>query len=305
MRRETPSNVPASVRQRLLNFAEENGHDFQDVLRRYGAERFLYRLSQSEFSQQLILKGAALFLVWTGAYYRPTRDIDLLKLGPPDIKQIEGMMRSICRIQCGEDGVIFPENSVRVWQIKEDDEYGGIRATFEGKLGRIRIPMQVDIGTGDAVTPPCKVEEYPAILGANPLRVVAYPRETVVAEKFEAMVELAMKNSRMKDFYDLWALASDFEFDGIVLCKATKATFLRRKTPLPETEPTALTPDFFKDQLKTAQWKAFLGKGEFKKQERDFGKVVRLIADFVMPPVRALVKHSDFDRKWSPGGHWK
>ena len=204
----------ASVRQRLLNRARKEGEDFQLLLTLYCIERFLYRLSLSEHSEQFVLKGAMLFLLWRERSYRPTRDLDLLGRGESSFAHLEGRFRSVCRTEVESDGVEFDPSSVRASEIREEQEYGGVRVAVAARLGQARITLQIDIGFGDAITPKAQKVDFPSILDFPRARLLAYPRETVVAEKFQAMVVLGIANSRMKDFYDLWELASDFGFKG-------------------------------------------------------------------------------------------
>jgi hypothetical protein len=183
-----PRNVAASVRQRLLNIAASSGEDFGLVLIRYALERLLYRLSQSAFRDQFILKGAMLFQVWTRSPHRPTRDLDLLGRGDPSLEHCQEVFREICRITVEDDGLIFSAETVNVEKIKEDQDYEGVRVKFLARLDNARVPIQVDVGFGDAVTP--GLLEYPTLLLMSAPRIQAYPMETVVAEKTEALVHL-------------------------------------------------------------------------------------------------------------------
>ncbi|MGH9866469.1 MAG: nucleotidyl transferase AbiEii/AbiGii toxin family protein, partial [Candidatus Acidiferrales bacterium] len=224
MSREKPRNLSASVRQRLFNLAQERREDFGLVLTKYGLERFLYRLAQSRYQDQFILKGALLFELWTHRPYRPTRDLDLEGQGGNSIPRIKRLFAEIMSQAVEDDGLLFDPKSLRVARIKEDQEYQGLRVNFMARLERARIHMQVDVGFGDVIVPPPKEIQYPAMLNFPNPRLRAYPREAVVAEKLEALVKLGMANTRMKDFYDLWKLSHDFDFDGAILTDAIKAT---------------------------------------------------------------------------------
>jgi hypothetical protein len=226
--RRATSNVAASVRQRLLNHAKERHEDFNFVLSRFAAERLLYRLSVSEHAETFVLKGALLFLLWTGHLYRPTRDVDLLGFGDSSIKRLEDIFRDICKAKVADDGLIFAADSVQGASIREDQEYDGVRITLLAFLEKARIPLQIDVGFGDAITPEVQAVEFPLLLASPTLpapRLNAYPRETVIAEKLEAMVTLGVPNSRMKDFSDLLTLARSFDFEGDVLVRAVRSTF--------------------------------------------------------------------------------
>ncbi|MBU4200491.1 MAG: nucleotidyl transferase AbiEii/AbiGii toxin family protein [Verrucomicrobia bacterium] len=289
MTRAQPVNTAASVKQRLLNLAREKGDDFQAVLQRYGLERILYRLGQSPYVSDYVLKGAQLFLIWHGDYYRPTADADLLGRGSADPEDQKKLWTAISQVPCKEDGLTIDTQSIRVAVSQIGAEYSGVRITMTAFLERTRIPLQVDIGFGDAVVPRPRRQDFPVLLQMPAPRLSAYCPETVVAEKFEAMVKLGLDNSRMKDFYDLWLLARDYKFDGDVLAHAIKATFARRKTRLPETTPVALTEEFYNAAIKRQQWKAFLNKGQFTEREEEFGAVCHRIRMFIMPVVESIM----------------
>jgi len=211
-------NVGHSVFQRLLNQARTHGEDFNLLLFRYGVERLLYRLSISPYTDRFILKGASLFLVWKGQNYRVTKDADLLGLGPADAEHLTDIFKEICQAASDDvDGIEFMPDTVRAAPIREEQAYDGIRVTLVGLLHQARIPLQVDIGFGDDVTPGPERIEFPTLLDAPGPKLLAYPRYTMVAEKLEAMVRLGVANSRMKDFYDVWLLSRLFEFDGRTL----------------------------------------------------------------------------------------
>src|SRR5713226_1204623 len=235
------SNIAASVRQRLLNLAHERGADFQLILIQYGVERLLYRFTRSAHKDRFVLKGAMLFSLWSNEPFRATRDLDLLGKGDNAVPAVVKIFSEICGTAVENDGIEFLSNSIEGEEIRDDQEYRGVRLSFEARLERARIPIQVDIGFGDAVAPSAEMVEYPVLLDHPAPRLLAYPREVVIAEKFQSMVDLGMANSRMKDFFDLWILASVFEFDGSRLVEAIAATFERRRTPLPATPPLALT----------------------------------------------------------------
>lgn len=255
------TNLIASVRDRLLNRAKADHVEFQQMLTRFALERLLYRLSISPHREQFLLKGALLFDLWFEEPHRPTQDVDFLGFGPDDLPRIAAMFRDICAIAV-EDGITFDPASVRASEIRLDANYSGIRVNLMGMLGNARCPVQADVGFGDAVTPEPEKSIYPTLLADLPaptLRV--YPRYTVVAEKFHAIVEHGMQNSRMKDFFDLWVLTNRSEFDAATLCKAITATFSRRGTTLPTSTPAGLSDEFAADSAKQAQWRGFAAKG--------------------------------------------
>lgn len=297
-------NTAHSVFQRLLNRARAGKENFNLLLSRYGMERFLYRLSVSSYRDRFILKGASLFLVWKGQNYRVTRDVDLLGSGSPDLKELAVIFREICGIDCKTDGMIYDVDSLKVQEIRETQEYHGVRITLAGLLNKARIPLQIDIGFGDAITPGPEDVEFPTLLDLPRPELKAYPRYTMVAEKLEAMVRLGLVNSRMKDFYDIWLLSTLFPFDGDVLRTAIEKTFNRRKTPVPDGIPFAFTPDFYEDRQKQVQWTAFVKKTKPDVQVDGLSMIIGEIRAFLQPVLNSIQSESDFEQEWQPGQGW-
>lgn len=254
-------NLAASIRARLLNRAKADKVEFQQMLTRFATERLLYRLSISPHKDQFLLKGALLFELWFQEPHRPTQDIDFLGFGPDELPRITAMFRDICAMSA-KDGITFDPASVRTIEIRIDANYGGMRVTLMGMLDNARCPVQADIGFGDAVTQEPEETTYPTLLPDLPApRLRVYTRYTVVAEKFHAIVEHGMQNSRMKDFFDLWVLTHRSEFDPATLHQAITATFNRRGTTLPTGTPVGLSDEFVADSAKHAQWRGFAAKG--------------------------------------------
>ena len=225
-RKTPPANVSASVRARLLKLAKERREDFTLTLVNYAAERFLYRLSRSKHRDQFVLKGAMLFAVRIGEQYRPTRDLDLLGLGEATEAAINTAVREIVATSVDDDGLVFDAGALEVHPIREDNRYGGLRAVMKAHLAEARIHVQIDIGFGDAITPAAMDLEFPTLLVGMPSpHVLAYPTETIIAEKVEAMVDLGISNSRMKDFCDVALAARRVSFVGEALVVAVRATF--------------------------------------------------------------------------------
>jgi len=301
----TKPNAGHSVFQRLLNYAKEHREDFNLVLFRYALERLLYRLSTSPHGDKFILKGASLFLVWFGQNYRVTKDADLLCSGPADVEHITAVFRELCQVASEDiDGMVFVADSVRAVQIREEQEYGGIRVTLVGMLHKARIPLQIDIGFGDAITPSPEKITFPTLLNAPAPELLAYPRYTMVAEKLEAMVRLGIANSRMKDFYDVWLLSKLFTFDGRTLCKAVSNTFERRSTSVPRGLPIAFTDDFRKDAQRQAQWRAFVRKAKPDTMADNLDVVINDIEAFMMPVVEAVRQDRLLKLIWAQGSRW-
>jgi predicted nucleotidyltransferase component of viral defense system len=298
-----PKDVGASVRARLLHLAREHGDDFQLLLTRYANERLLYRLAQSRYQGSFILKGATLFTLWTGHPHRATRDVDLLGVGDPSEGRIRDMFGEVIALEVADDGVEFDAGSLAVGPIREDQEYGGARVEMVARVTAARVRLQIDVGFGDAVTPPPVRMDLPVLLDFPMPRLLVYPRETVVAEKLDAIVQLGTANSRMKDFYDLFVLARGFEFDGALLVRAIRATFERRKTPLPAELPTGLTNEFATDPGKATQWMAF-GRKSGAHDAPDLRTTITTIVAFAEGPLAAAARGLPFGGRWLPGGPW-
>jgi hypothetical protein len=303
MTKDRITNVAASVHQRLLNIAKQGDRRFNDVLQHYAIERWLFRLSQSRHADRFILKGALLLVVWKTSVTRPTRDIDLLGRVSNDLESVRSLIVEIVQTRVEDDGLVFDPASVTTERIAEDADYEGVRAKFLGRLGKTRIAMQIDIGFSDIVTPAPVRVSYPTILEQPAAELLAYNRETTIAEKFEAMVKLGELNSRMKDFFDIWLLAGSFDFDGPSLAAAVRATFTRRQTAL-EVEPVCFADQFAHGPSKTAQWKAFIRRGLLTQAPAEFPEVVRSVHDFLQPVALAIAENWPFVRQWRAGGSW-
>ena len=305
MSQSESKNIGHSVFQRLLDYAKKRDEDFNLILVRYGVERLLYRLSISEHSKRFILKGASMFLIWKGQSYRVTRDVDLLGFGSSEAENIKTLFKYVSQLGSVDlDGIEFIHETVEANPIREEMDYGGIRVTMIGLLNNARIPVQIDIGFGDAVTPEPEMVEFPTLLNTPAPKFKAYPRYTMVAEKFEAMVKLGMANSRMKDFYDVWLLSRLFEFDGSILYQAVNNTFKRRSTSVPDGLPIAFTDDFIKDKSKQIQWRAFVRKSKAESVGENFGSVVYDIVVFLFPVLEALQNKKKFEMTWDLCGSW-
>lgn len=304
MTQKQPRNTAASVKARLLNLSKHQKEDFNYLLTRYAADRLLYRLSQSPYKQQFILKGATLFSIWSGEPHRATKDLDLLGHGSHKIADLQNMFQDICSVSCAEDGIAFKPETVTGEKIKEDQEYEGVRIKLTGQLASIMIQIQIDIGFGDAVTPRPQEVVFPPILDLPAPSLLIYPRETVVAEKFQAMVTLGVANSRLKDFYDIWFLCQKFEFQGEILRIALSNTFERRRTLLPTWLPFALTPEFSEDANKQKQWQSFVQRGQLKTAPVSLPDVIAVIGAFVIPPSLAAATQEEFFKTWTPTRQW-
>lgn len=300
-----PERVIQSVRQRLLEISRQRNEDFQFVLMRYAHERLLYRMTQSAHTDRFVLKGALLFHAWMNQPYRPTKDLDLLGFGDASPERMRAMLADICAVDVEPDGLVFDATQITISEIREKQDYAGLRIKLAVFLGKATIPMQIDIAFGDAVTPAASNIEFPAMLDMPPAVIASYPRETVVAEKLQTAVYLDIQNSRMKDFFDLFWLARFFDFEGLVLVNAIMATFERRKTDLPERMPTFMTEEFTNDRFKRSQWQAFFRKTNVSEISANLDMVIFNLKNFLLPPLKAAAINETFRFHWSPGGPWK
>lgn len=284
-----PRDIGASVRARLLTLAREKGQAFDLVLTRYATERLLYRLSTTPHRDRFVLKGAMLMTTWFDDPHRPTRDLDFLGYGDSAPEPMLAVFREICAID-ENDGIIFNVDALRVELIREELEYGGLRLRTTALLAGARITVVIDIGFGDAIEPGVEEINLPVLLDLPVPRLRAYARETVVAEKFQAMVMLGLANTRMKDFYDIWMLSRNYDFDGERLSRAIAATFERRGTAIPGDLPDALTTVFSTDATKQRQWVAFAR--DLAAEVPSLEVIVVDLAGFLMPHARQALQRT-------------
>jgi hypothetical protein len=304
MTRPPLKDVGASVRKRLTDTARQRDENAQLLMLRFAIERLIFRLSQSVYRDQFILKGAMLFSLWAPVPYRSTGDLDLLGQGDPTPARIAAIFKTLCGLTVQDDGVVYDGESVRAESTREDEDYRGVRVTLTATLAKARLALQIDIGFGDAVTPAAIEVVYPSLLDFQPARMKAYPPETVIAEKLEAMVTRGIGNSRMKDFFDIWVLAKTFSFEGGALAAAVAATFDRRQTALPEDTPVALTDAFAADANKQAQWRGFLQRTQLAMAPDPLPELTAFIASFLLPLLRTDAVAVMKNRHWPAGGPW-
>jgi len=299
-------NIKASIKARLQNKAKETNRSFSEVLQYYGMERFLYRFSRSKYADKFILKGALMFTVWQVPERRTTLDIDFLARYDNKVADIEMVMKDICNMQVGtDDGLMFDSKTVRGRKIKEDADYEGVCVKLRGFLERSRIPMQIDVGFGDIIYPKPKIIEYPIILDFPKPHLKGYPAESVVSEKFEAMVKLGLLNSRMKDFYDIWLMMRQFDFNGSNLSEALKRTFEHRKTSLPQNKPLFAEEIYDEKSDRQTLWKTFLKKGDIRHVPEKLDSIARDIEEFLIKPLDAINEGQEFKEEWKMPGPWR
>jgi len=299
-----PRNMAASVHDRLLERSRAKREDFNFILQRFAAERFLFRLGQSRFRDRFVLKGAMLFALWGGSVYRSTKDLDFTGYGPNDPEAVLDSLREICDLKVPDDGLLFDPSTLTAEPIREEAEYNGFRVRLQASLGSARIPMQIDIGFGNAIDPGPTDVEYPALLDFDAPHVLAYPHEAVVAEKFHALVVLGEASSRMKDLYDLYVIAGQFDFDGSKLRRAIRATFERRKTEITAEVPAGLAPRLYADAARAGQWRAYCDRSALPGAPRDLQQVGERVRGFLGPLWAALTGGHDLGH-WPAGGPWQ
>ncbi len=303
---ETQKNVAVSIQARLKNEAEQQGKTFAELLQYYGMERFLYRLSKSQYVDKFILKGGLLIYGWNIPLRRPTRDIDFRGYLDSSEKTILRAIKDVIAEPVPEDGIIFDASTINVEQTQIDADYEGIRVKFTGYLGKARIPMQIDIGFSDVLASRVERVEYPTLLKETKApRLKGYPRESIVSEKFHAMIRHAQLNSRFKDYYDIWLISENFEFEDHSLQKAIEKTFAKRQTDIPIERPVGLTSEFAKTNRD--RWTNFLNKFDLQNNHvEDFVNVVERIWSFIEHPIKiSLGKETSKGLYWTPQKGWK
>lgn len=288
-------NLPASIHQKLLNKARQSGRSFNEILQYYAIERLLYRLSISEYSELFILKGALMFNAWGLTNLRPTRDIDLLGHTQNTIDSVLKIFQDLSKLEAQPDGLEFDRAHIQSERIKEDADYEGIRITMPARLGKTRHTTQIDIGFADVITPAPERLDYPTILDLPAPHLYGYPPETVIAEKFQAMTVLGIANSRMKDFYDIWMLITNFEFESTVIQSAIERTFQNRGTELPTEKHIVFSDEFAEN--KRDPWNAF------SKKIRDenavpMNQIVAIMREFFFPVLHAGQQGIILKKKW-------
>jgi predicted nucleotidyltransferase component of viral defense system len=300
--------MAASVRQRLLDQSRASGQDFQRLLVRYGIERLLYRLSQTAARDRYVLKGAMLFAAWAEAPFRGTADLDLLGFGDDDTEAAHVTIVGLCNDESGAspDGLVFIADSVRVERTREDEDYRGLHVRLEARLKNTRIPIQIDIGFGDPVHPAPLDLDYPRLIADLPAaNIRAYPPETVIAEKFDAMVRFDAAATRLKDHYDIWAISETFPFDAATLTEAMRRTLAKRMRDAPAVWPASLTSEFAQQPDKLALWRAFLARSGPTLEPPAFVELIARLRIFLTPILHNLSgSGTTMQLRWIPGRDW-
>lgn len=293
-----------SIRHRLRNVLRSRGEDVSLGLQRYAAERFLYRLGQSAHRERFVLKGATLFAIW-GTTYRPTRDLDFTAYGDTDAAAVLNALRDICDTPDPVDALHFDAGSITLEPIRDGSEYPGLRVRLAAMLGGSRISVQIDLGFGNAIVPGPEEVEYRTLLGDAPPRIRAYPQESVVAEKLHAMVMLGPQNSRYKDFYDVYTMATNFRFERSTLVAAVRATFERRGTATPSEVPVALSGAFYADARRIAQWRAYIARSGMTDAPQDFTAIGERVMEFLGPVWEDVARSEQARGGWTVERGWR
>ena len=295
-------NLPASIRDRLLAQARDIGEDFNATLVRYAIERLLFRLGRSRHAALFVVKGAVLFDLWPSVPRRPTQALDLLGLGPASLPHLEAVFRELCGMEVA-DGLQFDPSTVRASLVRQDARHHGIRLVMMAWLDGARCRVRVNISFGDRITPAANDATVPPMLpelGAG--QVLAYPPETVVAEKLDAIAWFGRANSRVQDYLDLWVMARHLAFDGQRLADAVAATFQRRGTAWPGHVHDGLGGAFAREALKREQWQAFIVRHGLAAPRLE--DVVDAVRAFVLPAALAAHTEAPCPGRWLPGGPW-
>ncbi len=297
-------NIPASVHARLQNSAKKQNTSFQEILQYYGMERFLFRLSRTEYGTKLILKGGLIFYALDYPLRRATRDIDFRGYVDNSTDNLIKIMKQACSIDVPHDGLVFRDESIKIKEIMVDFDYPGFQITFDAFLGSAIIPLQIDVGFSDVINPAANEFTYPVLLDGMEAPIIkGYPSESIISEKFQAMVRLAEINSRWKDFYDIWMLSELQDFEGNLLQEAISATFKQRQTPIPKETPKGLTESFA--EANQRNWERFLSRNKITQENiQCFNNTITRLRLFLIPLIRAIVMNEPFQMHWKAGSDW-
>ena len=303
MRDRQITNLPASVLQRLRNESRKRNQIFQEILTYYGLERFLYRLSKSDYCERFVLKGALVMMTWPTRILRTTRDLDFRAYIRSDQDEVSRIIREICTVDIEPDAIRFDVDSVKTEIIIERAKYPGVRVYLIGYIEAVKIPLQIDLGFTDEINPPPMVVNFPTILDFPYPVVYAYQPETVLSEKVEAIYYLGDLNTRMNDFYDIWVISNEFQIDGSSLLEAVSTTFKTRGTRFEVKLSTLFSEEFI--DSKSDLWKAFLaGIGKEENASTNFESILVRIVEFIQPIMDVLTNDSKLDKKWDPKKGW-
>lgn len=299
-----PPGEPEAVERAIQKLARERGLEINALRTQYAMERLLYRLSKSPGTREFVLKGAMAFRVLSGDLHRPTQDLDFLGFGDPRPELVAELVRAAIAEEVPSDGLEFEQDSITATEVREAQEYGGVRVVVRGGLGRIPVTVRLDVGFGDAVTPEPVAAAFPALLGHPEAQIRSYPPETMVAEKLEAICRLGRANSRLKDYYDLYYISTHFETNGAILCAAIRNTFVRRSSAIPDGVPVGLTDEFASDPDKQSLWDGFRSRHLVDDAPRLLPELMQQVRDYLELPLAAASGRVDAPSAWTVGEGW-
>lgn len=307
MKTKVIKDPASSIRARLFALAKTNGDDFQRILTRYAIERLLFRLSQTEATERYVLKGAMLFVTWPEHVFRPTGDLDLLGQGDPTPEALKELFARVCQVELPDDGILFDSTTLKVEPVREADKYQGARLSMKAGLAGAVITVLIDIGFGDHVYPPPKRETFPPLLPGLPeVNILMYPPETVVAEKFEAIIRFGEANSRIKDFHDIWVTTRTFPFDLASIVEAVGGTLRRRETTIALEMPIGLTDAYAAIVEESGLWTGFLRRTPPAMKPPPFPQLQEELRRFFGPIIASLSFPEGARGRWDPvGGAWR
>jgi hypothetical protein len=297
-------NIPASTHARLQNLAKNRNKPFQEILKYYGMERFLFRLSQTKYGPKLILKGGLIFYALDYPLKRATRDIDFRGYVDNSVDNLIEIIKQTCSFNFPHDGLVFRDESIKIKEKMVDFDYPGFQITFDALLGSAIIHLQIDIGFFDVINPGMNDIHYLVLLDGMEAPIIkGYPPESIISEKFQARVRLADINSRWKDFYDIWMLSELKDFEGNLLQEAISATFKQRQTPIPKETPKGLTESFA--EANQRNWERFLSSNKMTRENiQSFNNTITQLRLFLILPIRAIVMNEPFQMHWRAGSDW-
>ncbi len=303
MKERDLKNIPASIHARLLNEAKARGESFDQVRQYFAIERFLFRLSKTEWAERFVVKGAIMLRAWGTPLGRPTRDIDFLGHVDNSSEAVAVAVRDCLAFDYPDDGIVF-DHEIETAEINTEDAYPGVRVVLRGNLDGGIFKLQLDISIDDAVVPDPEWVDYPTLLDLDAPRILAYQPTTALAEKYETIVSKGITNSRLRDYYDIWLLSTSHPFDGAELTASIGATFSHRGTPMPSEVPPGLTESFYANSDAQSRWKSFLVTRGVNAPD-DLAEVCATIADFIIPPAVAAATGSTFSSMWKSSSGWR
>ena len=301
-------DIPASIIGRLTNEQKRTGKTFDEILIYYGIERFLYRLSKTEYRDSFVLKGGLILYSWELPLSRSTRDIDFLGYLENKKEIIDQVIRAAISVSVPEDGIYFDPNTIYIIETQVHADRAGIQAKFCGYLNRTEIRINIDFGFSDELSSTANVTNYPTVLHGMPKpQLFSYPIEAVVAEKFHTMERRASVPSRWKDYYDIWLISEHFEIKAKSLATAILTTFENRSTAIPASRPISLTVEFASKYGKA--WRNFLKRSEVENDRiNDLSTTVEEIWTFLECPIERILFQKSHRRNetWIPSKrNWK